>query len=188
MEIKYREDGPRSCFVVAQMKPAIRTVSHLSSNKKLRISFPYCVFPIGIARDDDSKWFALSLQFFGSKKPLTSLDDPLIRFEMPPLSIPDCFVCGLGRYSSKTIEEVIEKTICSFWNTHFSYLWPTGDYIKGLKILEKWQKMTQGDPLFWQEHDFPALMSLKNFQYKFYPFTNPHQGANFKMKEEFFIE
>lgn len=64
-----------------------------------------------------------------------------------------------------TPEEVMERVIAEFFNSHFTYNLDhngTGTPSQGRRILENWQILSQ-NPNYWKTHSFPNIGRLNYF-------------------------
>lgn len=114
-------DSGRGSLIIEE-PPQYRTVMSYSDrgNKTNRIALPYMVYLIGFQYYDGMYQHTACGIGFG-KEPISSIDSRLFHPKLPHTT-GNTHVCQpMNKYSHKTVKELGEYVVQTFWNTIFHY-------------------------------------------------------------------
>lgn len=168
--------------VICQMEPAVRTVLHGSQIsdiacpiRRLRISFPYCIFFVNYYNRPDHPGYSFQSIRFGvtPHAPLTPLA-PVFNFDLPPVSDRG-FMCGIRPAPKTYRKDLADAAIKEFWESLFSYDYHDyhdyyrgnnvkGAFKTGLKKMQEWEKLSKADSLFWKTYEFPQMGHINELE------------------------
>lgn len=165
-DVKFWHSYRNRTVVVVEQKPQQRTVSfndeflrrdkgressrEREKGEQFYLAFPYMVFIIEFLDDE-----LLDVYLYYRNSPIKSLNDPLLRSNLPNVSSTNCICLDLNvNLVESTLIEKVHQVISDFWQSQFSkdymgnHYIPMQDSDERLKNISQWAKESKSNPNF----------------------------------------